>query len=123
MSRLAKKTDFVTISIYAVLAMFIIYFAAALGTCLDLSLDENGKADMDKLAGSLESTLMDTDLVLEQVKTGGKAMQLPIFTAFGLGLYVLMKITGKKKFHRKGEEHGSARWANKKEIASLFDAV
>ena len=121
MSRVAKKTDFVTISIYAVLAIFIIYFAAALGACLDLSLDENGKADMDKLAGSLESTLMDTDLVLEQVKTGGKAMQLPIFTAFGLGLYVLMKITGKKKFHRKGEEHGSARWANKKEIASLLD--
>lgn len=32
-----------------------------------------------------------------------------------------MKITGKKKFHRKGEEHGSSRWANKKEIASLLD--
>jgi type IV secretion system protein VirD4 len=121
MSRVAKKTDFVTISIYAVLAMFVIYFSAALGACLDLSLNDEGKADMDKLASSLESTLMDTDLVLEQVKTGGKALQLPIFTAFGLGLYVLMKITGKKKFHRKGEEHGSARWANKKEIASLLD--
>lgn len=45
----------------------------------------------------------------------------PVFTAFGIGLYVLMKITGKKKFHRKGEEHGSSRWANKKEIASLLD--
>lgn len=76
---------------------------------------------MNKLASSLESTLMDTNLVIEQVKTGGKALQLPIFTAFGLGLYVLMKITGKKKFHRKGEEHGSARWANKKEIKMLLD--
>lgn len=121
MSRVAKKTDFVTISIYAVLAMFVIYFSAALGACLDLSLNDEGKADMDKLASSLESTLMDTDLVIEQVKTGGKALQLPIFTAFGLGLYVLMKITGKKKFHRKGEEHGSARWANKKEIKMLLD--
>lgn len=121
MSRVTKKTDFVTISIYAVLAMFVIYFSAALGACLDLSLNDEGKADMDELASSLESTLMDTDLVIEQVKTGGKALQLPIFTAFGLGLYVMMKITGKKKFHRKGEEHGSARWANKKEIASLLD--
>ena len=121
MSRVAKKADFVTISIYTVLAVFIIYVAAALGACLDLSLDEDGKAEFDKLASSLESTLMDTDLVIEQVRTGGKALQLPIFTAFGLGLYVLMKITGKKKFHRKGEEHGSARWANKKEIASLLD--
>ena len=64
---------------------------------------------------------MDTELVFEQVKAGGNAVMFPVFTAFGIGLYVLMKITGKKKFHRKGEEHGSSRWANKKEIASLLD--
>lgn len=110
-----------TISIYAVLAAFGIYFAAALGACFDLSLDENGKADFDKLANSLEATLMDTDVVLEQLKKGEKALQFPIFAAFGIGLYALMKVTNKKKFHRKGEEHGSARWANKKEIKSLLD--
>ncbi len=110
-----------TISIYAVLAAFGIYFAAALGACFDLSLDENGKADFDKLANSLEATLMDTDLVFEQLKKGEKALQFPIFAAFGIGLYALMKVTNKKKFHRKGEEHGSARWANQKEIKSLLD--
>ena len=110
-----------TISIYAVLAVFVIYFSAALGACVDLSLDEDGKADFDKLANSLETTLADTNLVFEQVKLGEKALQFPIFTAFGIGLYVLLKITSKKKFHRKGEEHGSARWANKKEIKSLLD--
>ncbi len=86
-----------------------------------MSLDENGKADFDKLTGSLEATLMNAEIVKEQVKAKGKALQFPIFTAFGIGLYVLMKITGKKKFHRKGEEHGSSRWANKKEIRSLLD--
>lgn len=121
MSRIPKKPDFITISIYAVLAVFVIYFSAALGACFDLALDENGKADFDKLGNSLESTLMDTDLVFEKIGEGGKAMQFPIFTAFGIGLYALMKVTGKKKFHRKGEEHGSARWANKKEINSLLD--
>ena len=121
MSRIAKKPDFVTISIYSVLVVFAIYFAAALGACFDLSLDANGKADLDKPANSLEAALMDTDMVLEQVKKGEKALQFPIFTAFGIGIYVLMKITGKKKFHRKGEEHGSARWANQKEIKSLLD--
>lgn len=121
MSRVPKKPDFVTISIYAVLAVFVIYFSAALGACFDLSLNEDGKADFDLLASSLESTLMNTDLVFEKIGEGGKAAQFPIFTAFGIGLYVLTKITGKKKFHRKGEEHGSARWANKKEINSLLD--
>lgn len=121
MSRVPKKPDFVTISIYAVLAVFVIYFSAALGACFDLSLNEDGKADFDLLANSLESTLMNTNLVFEKIGEGGKAMQFPIFTAFGIGLYALMKVTGKKKFHRKGEEHGSARWANKKEIKSLLD--
>lgn len=121
MSRVAKKPDFVTISIYAVLAVFVIYFAAALGACFDLSTNEEGKVDFDNLANSLETTLMDTELVFEQVKAGGNAVMFPVFTAFGIGLYALMKVTGKKKFHRKGEEHGSSRWANKKEIASLLD--
>ncbi len=121
MSRIPKKPDFVTISIYAVLAVFVIYFSAALGACFDLSLNEDGKADFDLLVSSLESTLMNTDLVFEKIGEGGKAAQFPIFTAFGIGLYALMKVTGKKKFHRKGEEHGSARWANKKEINSLLD--
>lgn len=84
MSRVPKKPDFVTISIYAVLAVFVIYFSAALGACFDCALDENGKADFDKLASSLESTLMNTDLVFELVRSGGKAMQFPIFTAFWL---------------------------------------
>ena len=103
------------------LALFAIYLAASLGTCVDMSLDKNGKLDFDNFASSLEATVSDTDLVFEYIQLGGYAVMFPIFTAFGLGLYVLMKITSKKKFHRKGEEHGSARWANQKEIRSLLD--
>lgn len=110
-----------TISIYAVLAAFVIYFSAALGACFDLSLNEDGKLDFDNLANSLEETLGDTNLVFSMVKEKGKALIFPVYTAFALILYVLMKITSKKKFHRKGEEHGSARWANQKEIKSLLD--
>ena len=121
MSRVAKKADFITISIYSVLAAAVIYVSAALGACVDLATNDEGKVDFDLLSGSLDSTLTDTKLVLSQVQAGGNAMKFPIFAAFGIGLYALMKITGKKKFHRKGEEHGSARWANQKEIKSLLD--
>ena len=65
--------------------------------------------------------MKDTRLVFKMVKQGGYAAKIPLFTAFGLGLYALNKYTSRKKFHRKGEEHGSARWANKKEIQSLAD--
>ena len=121
MSRVAKKADFITISIYSVLAAAVVYISAALGACVDLAANDEGKVDFDLLTGSLDSTLTDTKLVLSQVHAGGNAMKFPIFAAFGIGIYALMKITGKKRFHRKGEEHGSARWANQKEIKSLLD--
>ncbi|MBR1383059.1 MAG: type IV secretory system conjugative DNA transfer family protein, partial [Ruminococcus sp.] len=73
------------------------------------------------LSKTLDSTMKDTSLVFEMVKQGGYATKIPLFTAFGLGIYALNKYTSRKKFHRKGEEHGSARWANKKEIQSLAD--
>ena len=88
---------------------------------MDLAANENGKIDLDALSQSLDSTLQDTQFVLEMVRAGGYAAKLPMFAAFGIGLYALNKYTSRKKFHRKGEEHGSARWANKKDIQSLAD--
>ena len=98
-----------------------VYFSAAVGACMDVSANENGKVNFDLLSKSLDSTLRDTKLVFELVKSGGYAMKIPLFTAFGIGLYALNKYTSRKKFHRKGEEHGSARWANAKEVRSLLD--
>ncbi len=71
----------------------------------------------------MDSPLKNTELVFELIKAGGYAAKLPMFTAFGIGLYALNKYTSRKRFHRKGEEHGSARWANKKEIQSLADKL
>ena len=73
------------------------------------------------LSKTLDSTLKNTELVFELVKAGGYAAKIPMFTAFGIALYALNKYTSRKKFHRKGEEHGSARWANAKERKSLAD--
>ena len=97
------------------------YFSAAVGACLDLSIKENSKVNFNLLSKSLDSTLKDTHLVFELVKAGGYAAKIPMFTAFGIALYALNKYTSRKKFHRKGEEHGSARWANVKERKSLAD--
>ena len=121
MSRIEKKADFITISIYSVLAGAALYTSAALGTCFDLAAGSDGKVDFELLTDSLDRTMADTHLVFSQVQVGGYAMKLPVFAAFGISIYMLTKITGKKKFHRKHEEHGSARWATKKEARSLLD--
>ena len=121
MSRTEKKADFITIGIYTVLAGAALYTSAALGACVDLATDSNGRLDFEQLTESLDTTLTDTRLVFSQVQAGGNAAKFPVFAAFGIGIYVLMKITGKKRFHRRGEEHGSAKWAGKREIRSLAD--
>ncbi len=117
-----KKPDIITVGIYAVICIAVLYFAAAIGTCLDLSVGENGKTDIDKFSQNLNSTVSDTELVLEHLRMkGSNSLKLAALAAGGLALYVLMKVTDKRKFHRKGEEHGSARWANDKERKSLLD--
>ena len=122
MSREPKKADLLTVSIYSVLAFAGLYVSAALGACTDMAVNEEKRLDIDSLTGSLDSTLTDTGLVISSVLDGGYALKFPIFAAFGIGIYALMKITGKKRFHRRGEEYGSARWARKKEILSLSDS-
>ena len=69
----------------------------------------------------MDSTVKDASLVFEMVRQGGYAAKIPLFAAFGIGLFWLNKYANRKRFHRKGEEHGSARWANRKEVRSLAD--
>lgn len=118
-----KKQDPLMLAIYGIIVVFIIYAAAALGTAMDISINpENGELDFNFLMANIESTMTDTELVLSHlIDTSSYGFMIPIFTLFALGIYVLLKITSKKRLHRKGVEHGSARWATEKEAKALAD--
>ncbi len=119
--RQPKKPDALTIAIYGIIGLFLLYFCAGLGACMDLNTDENGKIDFATVLNGFETTLTDYSLVFKQMKAKGMALKLTGFGLFAEIIYVLMKVTDKKKLHRRGEEHGSARWANDKERKSLAD--
>lgn len=119
--RQPKKPDATSIAIYAIIGIALLYVCAGLGACMDLNTDENGKIDLAAAMNGFESVLTNYSAVFEQLKLKGMALKLPIFGLFAEGIYVLMKVTDKKKLHRRGEEHGSARWANDKERKSLAD--
>lgn len=110
-----------SVSIYSALTGFVLYSFAAAGAAFDLAKGENGKVDFDLLSETLDTTVKDAKLVFEMVRQGGYAAKIPLFAAFGIGLFWLNKYANRKRFHRKGEEHGSARWANMKEVRSLAD--
>ncbi len=117
-----KKQDPLMLVIYGVIVLFILYFAAVLGTALELSMDDNGGLDITKFSTSIESVMTDTNTVISRLAdTSSMTLVFVIFSAFAIGLYALMKYTSKKRLHRRGVEHGSARWANEKETKMLAD--
>lgn len=118
-----KKPDLLTIIIYAVIVIAILYLAAGLGASLDLSKNDGGEVDFTTFGDQFESTLTNTGVIFEQLRnTKSTAFQITVFAAFAIGIYALMKYTSRKRLHRKGVEHGSARWATECEEKKLADA-
>lgn len=118
-----KKIGIGTIILYFCIALAVLYCAAALGLAFDKSKDEKGKIDFNgELMTNVESSLLNYEGIFENIRDGESYCYK--FTFFGgmfLGIYALLKYTSKKRLHRKGEEHGSARWATDAEAKKLAD--
>ncbi|MCM1062305.1 MAG: type IV secretory system conjugative DNA transfer family protein, partial [Eubacterium sp.] len=86
------------------------------------SKDDSGEIDFNGLMGSLETSLTDYQGILSSIKDADTyCCQFTYMGAICIGIYVLYKYTTKKRLHRKGEEHGSARWATEAEAKKLAD--
>lgn len=117
-----KKPDLLTIAIYAAIVIALLYLSAGLGAALDLSKDESGALNFNSFGGDFEKILTNPSVVFSSLaNTKGTAMQLTVFAAFAIGIYALLKYTSRKRLHRRGVEHGSARWATEKEERKLAD--
>lgn len=117
-----KKPDLLTILLYVIIVFAVLYVSAALGAALDLSVDDEGVLDFSLLMTQFEAVLTNTDTVWEHLTDfSGYSAKITIMVSFALGIYTLLKATSKKRLHRKGVEHGSARWATPKEEQFLRD--
>lgn len=117
-----KKLDPLSIALYAMIVLAVLYVSAALGAAMDLSVDEDGVLDFNLLMSNVESVLTAPDVVgTHFTDLSGYSAKITLIVAFALGIYALMKYTSRKRLHRKGVEHGSARWANAKEEQFLRD--
>lgn len=117
-----KKADPLTLILYAIIVFAVLYVSAALGAAMDLSVDDKGVLDFTLLMSQFETVLTTPDVIMEHFTDfSGYGAKITMLVAFALGIYALMKYTSKKRLHRKGVEHGSARWANEKEEKFLAD--
>ena len=119
-----KKPDMLTILLYAIIVFAVLYVSAGLGAAMDLSVDDEGVLDFNMLMTQFETVLTSTDTVgAHFTDFSSYSFKITLMVAFALGIYALMKYTSRKRLHRKGVEHGSARWANEKEEKFLADKV
>ena len=111
-----------TILLYVIIVFAVLYVSAALGAAMDLSVDDEGVLDFNLLMTEFETVLTSTDTVGEHfMDFSSYSFKITLMVAFALGIYALLKITSRKRLHRKGVEHGSARWATEKEEKFLAD--
>lgn len=119
-----KKPDMLTILLYAIIVFAVLYVSAGLGAAMDLSVDDEGVLDFNVLMTQFETVLTSTDTVgAHFTDFSSYSFKITLMVAFALGIYALMKYTSRKRLHRKGVEHGSARWANEKEEKFLADKI
>lgn len=113
-----------TILLYAIIIFAVLYVSAGLGAAMDLSVDDEGVLDFNVLMTQFETVLTSTDTVgAHFTDFSSYSFKITLMVAFALGIYALMKYTSRKRLHRKGVEHGSARWANEKEEKYLADRM
>lgn len=113
-----------TILLYAIIVFAVLYVSAGLGAAMDLSVDDEGVLDFNVLMTQFETVLTSTDTVgAHFTDFSSYSFKITLMVAFALGIYALMKYTYRKRLHRKGVEHGSARWANEKEEKFLADRM
>lgn len=63
-----KKIDPLTIAIYAIIVLVVLYASAALGAALQLSLKDNGEIDFNAFGEKFESVMVDTNVVFEHLQ-------------------------------------------------------
>lgn len=117
-----KKTSKSTLVIYGIIILLIIIAFWFLGASMDFALKPDGKVDINLLGDGLNKVISNPDLLISSLKNKGYASKMLFLGVCSAGIYVLYKYTeDKKRLHRKGVEHGSAKWGDDKEMKSLAE--
>ena len=120
MPRKLSQTD---ILIYGIIIAALLGFCVVVGAAMDFSIGSDGKVDFARIGSGMERVTSNPDLIAQCFSNKQSyAIKMLVFGAMGIGLYLLYKYSeGTKRLHRKGMEHGSAKFGDKKEMRSMAD--
>lgn len=119
-----RKTSTSTLVIYGCIVAFILFLCLMLGAAMDYAVTADGSLDTSLLSKGFTIVSTNPNLMFTALtRKGSYAPKMLFFGALAIGLFILYKMTeDKKRLHRKGVEHGSAKWGDKKEMEALADS-
>lgn len=118
-----RKTSKSTLIIYGVIILLIIIVFWFFGASMDFAVKPDGKVDINLLGDGFNTVMSKPEILFSSLKNkGGYAPKMLFLGICSTGIYVLYKYSeDKKRLHRKGVEHGSAKWGDEKEMKSLAE--
>lgn len=118
-----KKTSLSTYVIFIVIALIILIACWFVGAAFDYAVKPDGKIDASLLEQSFSIVAGDPKLMLNALSVeNGYAPKMIVMGVIVIGIYALYKYSeGKKRLHRQGVEHGSAKWGDTNEKKKLAD--
>ena len=116
------KIDKATLIVYCIVGALLLLISLLLGAAMDYSV-VNGKVNSGKIGKSISYLLAHPGKIFAALGTKGSyAPKMVFFGAMIIGIFALYKYSEDvKRLHRRGTEHGSARWGSEKEMAALAD--
>ena len=118
-----RKTSKFTLVVYGIIIMIVIFIFWVLGAAMDFSVTPDGTVDINLLGNGFEKVMNNPQVIFSSLKNKNSyAPKMLFLGACSTGIYVLYKYTeDKKRLHRRGVEHGSAKWGDDKEMKSLAE--
>ena len=122
-SPVPKKVSISTLIIYGVIAVILLVLCVMLGAAMDLAVKPDGKLDMTMIGSGFEKIMGKPEKVMKAIQSKGSyAPKMGFLGLIAIGLFAAYKYAESgKRLHRKGVEHGSAKWGDKREMKSLAD--
>lgn len=125
MAKIAKprKTSRSTLVIYGCIILVLLVLCTMLGAAMDYAVTSGGKIDFSLIEKGFNIIVSNPKLIFSALtRKGSYAPKMLFLGIMIIGIYILYKYTeDKKRLHRKGVEHGSAKWGDEKEMKSLAD--
>lgn len=112
-----------TVIIYAAVTLLVIVVCALIGCAMDFSSNINGTIDYSKMGISFQRATNNGEYIMRHlIDKDSNVCKLTFFGLICVAIFIAYKIsTPQKRLHRQGEEHGSAKWGDEREMKSLAE--